>query len=227
MKGSSLGVATLLLLSACSAIGADTDGQDNARFAHELQHYEQVMAQPRPALEFVDGSQASNCREYLQQRQHKAVPEGVRNRSLSANYRVCPTIQALRHASPSPRFDHPDATAGEILRDRLDLRSFRSSLGPVASRYPTLTQLPDKRSLHVDYNTVTLLSEDWYMKLEVVARADIDHDGLEDWLVWLTDEARNGNYRGYESLVIYGVSGDGLLKAEPVNQATLRADDSF
>lgn len=56
MKGSSLGVATLLLLSAGSAIGADT---------HGLQHYEQVMAQPRPALEFVDGSQARNCREYL------------------------------------------------------------------------------------------------------------------------------------------------------------------
>lgn len=46
MKGSSLGVATLLLLSACSAIGADTHGQDNVRFTHELQHYEQVMAQP-------------------------------------------------------------------------------------------------------------------------------------------------------------------------------------
>lgn len=223
MKGSSLGVATLLLLSACSAIGADTHGQANARFAHELQHYEQVMAQPRPALEFVDGSQAGNCREYLPLRQHKAISEGVRNHSLSANYRVCPTIQALRQATLSPRFDHPDATAGEMLHDRLDLQSFHSSLGPVASRYPTLAQLPDKQSLNVGHNAVTLLSEDWYMKLEVVARADIDHDGLEDWLVWLTDEARNGNYRGYESLVIYGVSGDGLLKAEPVNLATLQS----
>jgi hypothetical protein len=45
---------------------------------------------------------------------------------------------------------------------------------------------------------------------------DIDQSGRADWLVWLTDEALDGNYRGYQSLLIKDVTESGLLRATPL-----------
>lgn len=42
---------------------------------------------------------------------------------------------------------------------------------------------------------------------------DLDNDGRKDWLLWLTDEAKNGNYRGYRALIVSNVSESEILQA--------------
>ncbi len=55
---------------------------------------------------------------------------------------------------------------------------------------------------------------DWFFKIEVVADTDLDGDGKRDWLLWLIDEAKSGNYRGYSVLTVNTVSEAGFLAAE-------------
>lgn len=182
----------------------------------QLDDYDEVMTQSRPGLQFSDGSTARNCRQYLEAWNNAEVSEGVANRGRSAEYRICDTLRALKSAGPVNQPYNPGVPSGDVLRNRLDLRSFRSSLGPATSRYHTLAQIEAKLPVRVDGNSVVVESDDWYLHLEMVARADIDGDGNEDWLVWLTDEAIDGNYRGYGVLVINYVARVGLLEARSI-----------
>jgi hypothetical protein len=52
--------------------------------------------------------------------------------------------------------------------------------------------------------------------LKVVVVGDVDHNGRADWLVWLADEAIDGNYRGYQTLLVRDVPTAGLLRAQPL-----------
>jgi hypothetical protein len=57
---------------------------------------------------------------------------------------------------------------------------------------------------------------DWFYKIEAVANLDLDANGTCDWLLWLIDEAKTGNYRGYEALVIYSPPATGFLTAKQI-----------
>ena len=61
---------------------------------------------------------------------------------------------------------------------------------------------------------------DWHYRLEWVATLDANNNGKADWVLWLADEAKDGNYRQYQTLVIYDVSVTGLLSAVPDNYKT-------
>ena len=56
---------------------------------------------------------------------------------------------------------------------------------------------------------------DWHYRLEWVATLDANNNGKADWVVWLTDEAKDGNYLQYQTLVIYDVADTGRLRATP------------
>jgi hypothetical protein len=79
----------------------------------------------------------------------------------------------------------------------------------------TLTGLFDARQLKLEPSGVTATTKDWSYVLRGVLVGDIDQSGGIDWLIWLTDEALDGNYRGYQSLVIQDVAESGLLRAFP------------
>ena len=55
-----------------------------------------------------------------------------------------------------------------------------------------------------------------HFRLEVVATLDPNNNAKPDWVLWLADEARPGNYRQYQALVIYDVSDSGPLRAAPL-----------
>ena len=55
-------------------------------------------------------------------------------------------------------------------------------------------------------------TKDMHVRLEVVATLDINNNAKPDWLLWLADEARTGNYRQYQTLVIYDASDSGPLR---------------
>jgi len=56
-------------------------------------------------------------------------------------------------------------------------------------------------------------TEDWHFKLVVLADADLDQNGEPDWIMFLSDEAKKGSYRGYSTIIIYNAKPDGLLTA--------------
>ncbi len=51
------------------------------------------------------------------------------------------------------------------------------------------------------------------ISFSVVAELDIDQDGKLDWIIWLADESREGNYRGYSTFIVSNIERKGLLDA--------------
>lgn len=139
------------------------------------------------------------CNAYLQEVKVSTILEGVNNEIISQEYLVCPSIIALRSAGSTSTAARLPASYGTELCSRLDLTTFPSSLRPRlngAKRVLSALEIP----LKADTCSCSFDTRDWFFKVEVVAEADFEKDGKIDWLVWLFDEAKTGNYRGYSCL---------------------------
>ena len=92
---------------------------------------------------------------------------------------------------------------GDEILSKLDLRSFPSSLSRVGSEtLHTLKALYPGQTSYVD-NVAELQTEDWAFTVEVVALARINDNSTPDWIVWVFDESKSGNYRGYSTIILY------------------------
>lgn len=101
-----------------------------------------------------------------------------------------------------PTAEAARASSGEALLSKLDLRTFPSSQNMLSDdQAHTLTALYPERALS-GATTAKIDTEDWSLTLEVVAAARLNDNEADDWIVWLTDEAKSGNYRNYRTLVI-------------------------
>jgi hypothetical protein len=98
------------------------------------------------------------------------------------------TVQA------SPLVSHfPKKDLGQFLADKFDLASIRSSFGP--RRSPALRTFADfglKPSKATEDVVVFDSPGDWLYELKIVARRDVNGDGIEDLEVCFTDRALNG-----------------------------------
>ena len=107
-----------------------------------------------------------------------------------------------------------DLSFGEKLESKLDLRSFPSSLNRAGTEEAhTLKSIFPEQSKSFD-NVVELQTEDWAFAIEVVALAKINDNSLPDWIIWVLDEAKSGNYRGYSTFIIYDPEKQKQLKAK-------------
>ena len=203
------------VLLACGAAGTNSKRPSilNAELARAWGDIENASRTLRPEIRFVSGKTARNCDEYLQQLSTSQVDEGINNRGTQQAYLVCETIALLSGASASA--EHPETnTVGAAILTRLDLTSFNSSLRQLAQTMakPYLGTL-DSMTVNADAHSVTAESDDWRYHLEIVAVADIDSSGKDDWIVWLSDTARDGNYRDHAVLVIENPPLRGGLRA--------------
>lgn len=174
---------------------------------------DQTLAAKRTALKFVSGAMVTTCRDYLARvRAQDFIDEAVANRAVASEYVLCDSVAMLRGAAVS-RGDDPFATErGQVLARRLDVSTFRSSLGPrIDDSHRVLADFAP--SVTTSATEASLGGLDWRFRLRIVAVGDFDRDGTADWLVWLTDEAQDGNYRDYRALLIPNVSRPGLLAA--------------
>jgi hypothetical protein len=173
---------------------------------------DQTLAAKRTALKFVSGAMVTTCRDYLARvRAQDFIDEAVANRAVASEYVLCDSVAMLRGAAISG--DDPFATErGQVLARRLDVSTFRSSLGPrIDDSHRVLADFAP--SVTTSATEASLGGLDWRFRLRIVAVGDFDRDGTADWLVWLTDEAKDGNYRDYRALLIPNVSRPGLLAA--------------
>ena len=79
---------------------------------------------------------------------------------------------------------------------------FPSSLSQVLDEHKySLNQL-DGAAVKLEPTVAVYETKDTHYRLEVVAILDINNNAQTDWLLWLADEARTGNYRQYQTLII-------------------------
>lgn len=168
----------------------------------------------RTPLEF-SGGRATNCASY-ERLKSTDLAESVTNQQVKSEYLICDVLSIVGKDLKPEAITLSDSY-GEALASRLDLRSFPSSLGPrLDDDHYTLSRLFETSQLRREPWGVAVSSPAWSLILRVVLVGDIDHNGSIDWLIWLTDEALDGNYRGYDTLLIKDVAKNGLLRAQPL-----------
>lgn len=107
----------------------------------------------------------------------------------------------------------PRERQGWFLVERLDLTTFRSSLGPSRSKgmrhFSDLGMKPTK----VGDKLVEFDSDDWLLRLTILERADKNGDGIEDLVVQVDDQAKKGSYNQSSKLLLTRFSDRGDLIA--------------
>lgn len=193
---------SLIVCVGCASVATPGDLDIfNAGLREAFASQDRAMVVQRPALRFASGRTARDCAGYLAERRSAAIDEAVNNRIVAQEYLVCDAVALLRQARPVGRPAYRPDSYGRDLLGRLDLSGFASSLRPlIGDRRITLAELPDG-AIQVEAHAVTVETADWRYRFEVVA--DIDSKaGEHQWLVWFSDEARKGNYRSYETLLV-------------------------
>lgn len=173
-----------------------------------------VLAQPREPVEFVSGKKASDCHDYLTLKKTQNLEEGVNNTLIAQNYLICDTLDQLNKTSKVVVKPITVKSRGELLARYLVVDSYPSSLyQKTDDKHNTLTSLLGD-SLVIQPNGVVSDTNDWYYELQVVAIADIDNNGQEDWLIWLTDKAKQGNYNVMSLLIAFNVRAQQLISVK-------------
>lgn len=98
------------------------------------------------------------------------------------------TVQAAPLVSYFPQKD-----LGQFLANKFDLASIRSSFGP--RRTPAQRTFADfgmKPSKATEDVLMFDTPGDWFYEMTIVARRDVNGDGIEDLAVCFTDRALNG-----------------------------------
>lgn len=199
----------LALIAGCSLANQapESDRIFSADLLEAFHNYEQTLDRKRPQLTFSSGITVETCREYLRQDNSDALAEGVDNRLVSGDYLVCDAVAALKESREAGGIQYSPESYGKQLMTRLDLRGFRSSLGPrVTDEHYTLAEIEPEAAYHSRYEAGVDLKA-WHFTIQIVASTDLNGNGRTDWLLRLVDEAKSGNYRGYELLVAYDVEG--------------------
>ncbi|GLQ30195.1 hypothetical protein [Litoribrevibacter albus] len=163
----------------------------------------------RSALLFDNDQQANTCESYWTLVKTHDLLETIENQLIKSEYLICDGLFILSEVELFPEV--VDRTEiGAVLRSKLDLRSFPSSLKRLATEDSfTLASLFPEDTKFSGTNVV-YDAEDWVYTLRVVAVLNINDNSDQDWLVQLSDEAKVGNYRSYSSFILYDVSSDTL-----------------
>lgn len=210
-----------VLLSACQERqdGAAVGALYNSELAYALQE-RQFFNKKRTTLMFENGATAQTCSEYLRLIAGSALKEDVNNQLAKGEYLSCDVVAMIGDKKLS--VPGKDALLGQALATRLDLRSFPSSLfQTLDERKFSLSHL-DAKAVKADSTGVTYETKDWHFRLELVATLDVNNNGKADWVLWLADEAKSGNYRQYQTLIVPDVSDTGPMSAIPYT-ATMNA----
>lgn len=196
---------TCIMLTSCSAKESNTNDfmifNQNLLMAYE--NYDQELMAERSELMFSNKQVVKNCAMYFKLFNQYRVDEGVNNMIRKSEYLICDALKILSSSSSvSIVIEH---NLGEKLSSKLDLRSFPSSISrQIDDQKHTLVSLEPNNITDKKFSTV-LETADRAFSLEVVAIANINNNDSPDWIVWVLDEFKFGNYRAYNTLILYDV----------------------
>jgi len=172
------------------------------------------MEKERQGLVFQNQKIATNCSTYVQLKAISPIQESPTNMNTSKEYLNCDALKILKTSRP---VDKTTKTNKKLiikaLASKFDLRSFRSSLHQRTNQnsYTLKSLFPNDKL--ISKNSIHLKTKDWSYKIELIASVLINNNKKPDWVLWLYDEALQGNYRGYQTLVLIDPDSNKMIKA--------------
>lgn len=185
----------------------------NDQVAKALQQRRDADTRTRATLMFDSGATARFCSEYLRLLAASTLKEDVNNQIAKGEYLLCEVLAMVGDRKLDA--GRQDVTFGQALTTRLDLRSFPSSLFQALDENKHSLSRLDTKAIKVEPTRATYETKDWHFRLELVATLDVNNNGKPDWILWLADEAKSGNYRQYQTLIAHDVSDTGTINVVP------------
>ncbi|AVS87940.1 hypothetical protein C8238_06530 [Paracidovorax avenae] len=175
----------------------------NAELLAALQNPKASLTAARTPLAFDNGASAKNCLDYSELLGKARPVESTRNFEIRSEYLLCDSIRQVGGRPFVAAEASAAARQAKALYQRLDLRSFPSSLRnrTDAGKHSLKALLPGVPRF--DGNAVQVDTPDQFFRLEVVGLIDNGKAGKQDLLVWVTDESKTGSYRDYASMVVH------------------------
>lgn len=202
------------ILSGCPNVNSQNNHHIlNGTLKSSYQDIDSSLSKKRSNLLFNNNEVANSCTSYTRLNSKYDVDESIYNQQVKSEYLICDALDILLNSSQVTNYKVNDSSFGEKLASKLDLRSFPSSLNRAGTEEAhTLKSIFPEQSKYFD-NVAELQTEDWGFAIEVVALAKINDNSFPDWIVWVLDEAKSGNYRGYSTFIIYDPEKQKQLKA--------------
>lgn len=176
----------------------------NPELLAALKNPKASLAAERTPLAFDNGASAKNCLEYSEQLTKSQPTETTRNFEIRSEYLLCDSFRLMAGKPFSAEKKSVSSGQAKALYDKLDLRTFPSSLRNRADdmKYTLKTLLPGTKKS--EGAAVAVETQDQHFRLEVVGT--IDHGKgagkTQEWIVWVTDEMKNGTYHSYTQIVV-------------------------
>lgn len=181
--------------------------------------YTSTMNEQLPPVAFESGDVATTCDQYLELKQSSSVTENTANFVAAQDYVICESVEIIKKSADNKIKISADIAASRALAERLDLRSFPSSLYQRTDNNAYTLEALSLDPLQKTQFSVKPSIESWHYELRVVARLEADGNGEEDWLVWLTDRAETGSYNILKPFIAYNVNA-GLIELSPLQTHT-------
>jgi len=181
----------------------------NPEVKSALQDLKQALLAPRTPLAFDNGTTAENCAQYLNQLSAGQPEESVHGAAIRAEYLVCDAVRFIANEPFTLGTDTAPSHGAKALFERLDLRSFPSSLRNRAdAQRLTLKQLLASAQVTMTPTSVEGETDEQVFSLHIAAVVNRPASSgnvktrQSEWIVWVADEMKSGNYRSYRTLIV-------------------------
>lgn len=156
----------------------------------------------RLPLFFENGEEVTRCVDYLDKSKTLGLEETITNQTSKSEYLVCDALAIVESSSPIAEAGNKNDIL-KAIANSLDFRAFPNSMSRMADDSAfTMAAMFESSSLSIDDDTLRYTAEDWVLSLQLLAVRDVNNNGSPDWIVWIADEAMDGVYRGYGTLVL-------------------------
>lgn len=198
---------------------AETSVIYDVDYFKSLKTDESWLTSERSSISFNKGD-AKNCKDYLELSKNSVIEESSKNFLIKSEYLECEVLTLVKN-SHAKTVDYKSAAElrsdfGATLSQRLDITSFNSSLGQLASDEKKTLAALFPSAITEDSNNLTIETDSRYFNLRLVAKTYLNNNQQEDWIVIVTDEILDGTYRNFDTIVINdpGTSEQSLLTAK-------------
>ena len=215
-----IALSTIILLAGCTPTAekpqqsTDSTSLNQAAKLGQIIIYEKTLfnalqnpsielQKKRPTLYFDNADEASDCSSYLSR--VASVNEGENNKRIAVEYLICDFLKlTVGKAFQWVDSVGPSVSFGQILNQKLKLRSFPTSFGPRISRTTTPIQLIDMKP-QVSALGITMENQEQFFDVKVLGVGDLNGNDIDDWLIQVTDQITAGTYYSVQWLVINDV----------------------
>lgn len=184
--------------------------------AKAAKNYKKSLAEKKTPLLFESGKKVENCNDYLSEKKNSTIEESVSNMIYASEYVICDELAALKNAKMTKN-NAASSTEnfGKEIYNRLNIANVPSSLIEGNNEKSVLLKdkLPES-GLEISQYKVESDTPEWSFAVKIVAVTDCDNDGKPDWILQVSDEAKQGNYRLYSTWLVRGVWEKSVLNAE-------------